>query len=58
MKPRVSNEAYLISIDSCSAFEAKFGIKSSHSFLGISMLAIIATAPDTCFLTVSYGVAN
>lgn len=58
IKPKVSSEASLISIVSWVAFEQRFGINSNHSFLGISIAAIIAIALPTYFLTEEEWVAR
>ena len=56
--PNVYSDAFLISICSCAELLHKLGIKSSHSFLGISMAAIAATALATYVLTPEEGVAK
>jgi len=44
MKPNVYNDAFLYSKFSFAALAHRLGIKVFHSFLGISMLAIIDIA--------------
>lgn len=51
MNPKVSSEACLTSMESFAALLQRLGISSNHSYLGISMLAIAATALAACFLT-------
>ena len=58
MNPRVSNEACLISICSWAALSDKFLMISSHSLLGISILAIDAIALATYLLTTADGVTS
>lgn len=51
MKPRVSRAACLISMFSCAELLQRLLIISNHSPLGISMLAIAATALATYLRT-------
>lgn len=56
--PNVYRAAFLISISLLAALLLKLGMRSSHSFLGISIAAIVATALATCVLTSEEGVAK
>lgn len=58
MNPRVSSAAFLISGAGLAEFAQRLGMSSSHSFLGISMAAMVATALATYFLTTEEGEAR
>ena len=56
--PRVLKEANLTYYSVCSALVHRVGNRSSHSFLGISILAIPATTFATWLLTYGYSLPS